>query len=443
MFRGSTYTDCISFESLIKELRENKPSQITNLPLTGYYFTFSMCKEIGEALKTNKYVEKLVLEGNNYDPAGIIQIFNGLAKNTSLKHLMISDIHIYLDGYKCLGEALAENQTLKELKLENNDGLKGEKLKYIIDGLFKNKTLRIFSFINNHLSSQDIQELVELLKNPDTKIKELNLNWNGIDPESFQYLANALKTNKSLEILNLDYNYIGNDRLEDLKEALMVNRKLNRLSLRNNQIMDIGLKFLVEGLKSSRSITHLNLNDNHIQNTGAQYIGDFLKTDRALKILYLALNRIEDDGIENLEKGLLENETLTKLVLSSNRYGKKGHLAIARIIEKSKTLLEFCIAHNKFSYVLKNYVDSDYKYIIKSIIKSLEKNTTMTLLYMSYDQIKPGDRNIIDNILERNNSISERREKFKHWDYCNKISNLWLPVEIKLMIFNNLLYSIN
>ena len=77
------------------------------------------------------------------------------------------------------------------------------------------------------------------------------------------HLANALKTNKTLEYLDLRGNDIRDEGAKKLAEALKENNTLKSLSLEDNYITYIGVIALAEMLKVNTSLETISLHGNY------------------------------------------------------------------------------------------------------------------------------------------------------------------------------------
>ena len=62
---------------------------------------------------------------------------------------------------------------------------------------------------NNRLTKLTAFKIAEVLREGNTKIKELGLKWNHIDGEGGLAIASALQDNRELKILDLSWNKIG------------------------------------------------------------------------------------------------------------------------------------------------------------------------------------------------------------------------------------------
>ncbi len=95
-----------------------------------------------EMLQRNSTLELLLLANNpELSDAGAIFIAQGLKLNSSLKGLSLHSCGIGDEGVKSLGEALVENDSLKQLELGANSGISGQGLSVLTECLKANRGL--------------------------------------------------------------------------------------------------------------------------------------------------------------------------------------------------------------------------------------------------------------------------------------------------------------
>ncbi|CAK9100088.1 LRR and CARD domains-containing protein 3) (Nucleotide-binding oligomerization domain protein 3) [Durusdinium trenchii] len=155
-------------------------------------------------------------------------------------------------------------------------------------------------------------------------------------------LAEALRSNETLESLDMNSNEIGERGAEELAEALRVNKTLDTLDLGNNQqlgekrIMRLGPKGLVplaELLRRNRnrSLRHLALGNNNIGPDAIVFLAGVLKKNHTLVDLSLNVNDVGDKGAEALGEALSSNSCLQRLDLSNNGIKAAGPSGAAEL----------------------------------------------------------------------------------------------------------------
>ncbi len=118
--------------------------------------------------------------------------------------MSISDNDFGPDGGECIGVALSQNETLKALKVSENE-LKSEGAIPIINSSTKLESL---SLAKNFLKSDVGKPLSKLLKHS-KYIKVLNIEFNELMVQGIKSLSQGIIKNSSLESLNVKGNIIG------------------------------------------------------------------------------------------------------------------------------------------------------------------------------------------------------------------------------------------
>ena len=154
-------------------------------------------------------------------------------------------------------------------------------------------------------------------------------------------LAEALKSNSTLQTLKLSGNRVGVKGTMALAEALKSNSTLQTLELHYNNIGDNGAKALAEALKSNSTLQvlwKLISNPNTRDNIGIDHvwcIADGWKQakkigTKSLRRLRLGSNKIGDKGATAILEGLKTNSTLEHLYMYGNNISKSLNERIER-----------------------------------------------------------------------------------------------------------------
>jgi Ran GTPase-activating protein (RanGAP) involved in mRNA processing and transport len=94
-----------------------------------------------------------------------------------------------------------ENLNLEDNKLGDYAILK------LLEGISRNKSLRILNLSKNYISDRVCGELKNILDS--NEIYELYLHWNLIKAQGGKDIFEGLKSNESLKVLDLSYNSLG------------------------------------------------------------------------------------------------------------------------------------------------------------------------------------------------------------------------------------------
>lgn len=188
-----------------------------------------------DALVSLKNIEKMDLDANMIDNAGISYLAVALARAPS--SLEILDVRRNLigdDGMKHLAKALKNMKGLKE-----------------------------FNISSNKLSAQAGNYLGEVL-NSIAQLRVLHMSQNDLGPFGTEYLAKALADNKSIETLYLSGNKIGNEGAIALGKAFYANKMLKNAHLQSNVIGPEGLHGLAEGIRKNDVLVYVDIRFNKL-----------------------------------------------------------------------------------------------------------------------------------------------------------------------------------
>ena len=240
-------------------------------------------------------------------------------------------------------------------------------------------------------------------------LKELYLNWTGLQLEHIQLLQQSLSNNNTLIVLNISRNGIGPDGCQHL--ANVRNTSLNELIMWGCDVGVDGADHIGKLLLHNKSITSIDLSGNHIKDNGVNILVEYLITNTTLKHLYLKDNGITSIGAGHLSKLFTCNPcTVNNIILTGNPLGDKGVDLILQSVTTPMELVgldntgmtlcspSLCMALHKIQFI-KFTLPDNYNSISDSIA-----NTTMLKGLWLYKGSNAAYNTIITGI-SRNNSI--------------------------------------
>lgn len=121
-----------------------------------------------------------------------------------LQSIAINDNDFGTDGGECIGVALSQNDTLRTLKIAENE-LGSEGAIPIINSAMH---LEVLSLAKNNLKS-DVGKPLEKLLKKSKMLRKLQLEYNDLMVVGTKCLAEGIIKNNSLESLNIKGNVIG------------------------------------------------------------------------------------------------------------------------------------------------------------------------------------------------------------------------------------------
>ncbi|XP_067835578.1 NACHT, LRR and PYD domains-containing protein 3-like [Heptranchias perlo] len=246
--------------------------------------------------------------------------------------------------------------TIKHLNLEHCS-IQCEGLQRLRPALHKCRVLRLS---NNHLGDSGVKLLSAALRKPDCKIQELRLWSNDLTASCTEDLSSALRTNRSLTVLNLSNNKLGDSGVKLLSAALRnPNCKIKELELWDNDISASCAEDLSSALSTNRSLTFLDLSYNKLGDSGVKLLSAALRKPNC-KIQELRLDGVglTDSCTEDLVSALSTNRSLTGLNLGSNSFTDRSVPALCSLILTRRSLERIWLWENQFSANGKRHLES-------------------------------------------------------------------------------------
>lgn len=297
-------------KALADALRVHK---LKELDLVGRINDEKGCQELVEGIKTNHFLQKLILRFDMFGSAGGKAFDEALKVNDTLQELTLACALLDQGGLE-IAEGIKVNSVLRKLKLTVYNGGKA-----FAEALKVNKGLRELSYHSFE--------------------------------DGGKAFAEALKVNQFLERLDLGHNKISIDGIKVFGEALTANSTLRVLSMYYTGLLDDGGKAIGEALKGNRGLKSLDLGSNEIGDEGGRAIALALQGNRVLKKLRLGRNLIGDEGGKAFSEMLKVNDILKALDLSGNRLTNKAGMGFAAAFKVNRSLadLELDLSGNKMS----------------------------------------------------------------------------------------------
>lgn len=210
----------------------------------------------------------------------------------------------------------------------------------LAENLRTNENLKSLVIAQTSISNS-VSLLAEALKT-NTTLDALYITGCYIGPDAAQTIAEALQSNTTLTRLALGYNYIGAKGASALAKLLASNTSLSWLNLWSNNMGDEGVAALADALKANNTLTGIILNENNIWSAGATALAESLRTNAALVSLDLEGNRIDDAGAKTLIEAISTNPKFVRLNLARNRLSPEATHGLAEIVISggSKNIIE-------------------------------------------------------------------------------------------------------
>uniref|UniRef100_A0A3B1IZJ3 NACHT LRR and PYD domain-containing protein n=1 Tax=Astyanax mexicanus TaxID=7994 RepID=A0A3B1IZJ3_ASTMX len=200
-------------------------------------------------------------------------------------------------------------------------GITEESCEALVKALKSNPShLRELNMSWNNLTKLGVIELSDLLKDPQCKLKKLQLEGCSVAEEGCVSLLLALKSNPShLKELSLSLNKTGDSGVKEISDLLKVPHcKLEKLQLWSCYLTEKSCAVLASALMST-CLKELDLSNNELQDSGVKKLSVGLenpefrlvtlasvlsKNNSSLKELDLKNNKLQDSGAKELSVGL-------------------------------------------------------------------------------------------------------------------------------------------
>nr|CAG4718873.1 unnamed protein product [Naegleria fowleri] len=266
---------------------------------------------IATALTTNKHITELDISENNFSEECSVCLGDMLKRNTVLQKLVCGNNKLGDEGISYIFQCIGRNPFSSMIHLD----MKG------------NKIINSLSSLNSVFSSN--------------RIHTLNLQNNLIDESGASLLASSLLNNSSLKVLNLQHNRIGDKGATHFGKMLASNFSLQELDIGSNRIGIEGVSSLVTGLKNNKSLLKLNLRSNNVGDPGAYMFAKSLALNsNALEELYLGFNGISVDGAIALANMLKSNNRLKKFDIQGIMLDLSSMKIISDSLKENNSLLK-------------------------------------------------------------------------------------------------------
>ena len=342
------------------------------------------------------------------------------------------------EGWACLFKTLNQRTSMKvRLSLMNNIWSGSS-------GLTSSAAVSIFTSLEHHTSVEELdlsrnKQLMEgdseavgcalermLINN--TGISVLVLKSCGIGDHMGEKIGMGLAGNKTVKVLNVSKNNIYSGGAVSIFTALEHNTSLEELDLSRNEHLTEGDAkgvgcTLNKILTVNKTIQTLKLQQCGICDQIGKQIGVELTRNKSLRVLNISHGSIHSGGAVSIFKSLQQNSSLEELDLSWNWYltkddSKAVGCAIERMLKVNKAIqtlkLQQCgicdkickkigvgLAKNKCLRVLNISRGSIHSGGAISIFTSLESNTSLEELDLSWNWFTEGDSEKVGCTLER------------------------------------------
>ena len=220
----------------------------------------------------------------------------------TLKCLTLYSIPFGNEGAAALAETLRTNAgTFHELELQDNQ-MTWKGIESLAEALKHNTTLKAIKIYGDQVTDTGAAALAETLRH-NTTLTDLALNKLAVSDMGGIALAEALRDNNTLSFFVLGGSPIGDPTAMILAETIKANKKLRDIRLFHcKYLQDVGVKALAEALKTNSTLEALYLEDTGVGDVGAQALAETFKVNTTLEIVSLYSTNITPEGKAALQQ---------------------------------------------------------------------------------------------------------------------------------------------
>uniref|UniRef100_A0AAY5EHM9 Uncharacterized protein n=1 Tax=Electrophorus electricus TaxID=8005 RepID=A0AAY5EHM9_ELEEL len=259
--------------------------------LSGCGLNEESCKSLTSVLQTENSLRELKINNNDLQNSGVEQLCAGLkSSNCKLKILRLSGCGLNEESCKSLTSVLQTENSLRELKINNND-LQNSGVEQLCAGLkSSNCKLEILRLSGCGLNEESCKSLTSVLQT-ENSLRELKINNNDLQNSGVEQLCAGLKSsNCKLEILRCIYDNAASTRCFGILSTSCIFVHLSaEILLSGCGLTEESCKSLTSVLQTENSLRELEMNNNDLQNSGVEQLCAGLKSSHCkLEILSLS-----------------------------------------------------------------------------------------------------------------------------------------------------------
>ena len=251
--------------------------------------------------------------------------------NKNLTSIALGEIEISRNVEQEIGKYIAESKSLTLLKIKVHKSF----IINFFESLNKNSSLRSLSLEDSGLDSESVPLITELLQS-NTNLSELNLSWNYLK-DSCKEIFVSLKYNTHLTSIDLSKNGITLDNAAFISEMLLQNKKLTNLNISRNPIEE-GMLKIFDSLKTNNTLKTFLCNLTMRDYYEKKEISQMLRENCSLTRINCCENWIGIQDAKKIFEALSENENLQELAIDYIDKENQVNGAVCSLIRRNRTL---------------------------------------------------------------------------------------------------------
>jgi Ran GTPase-activating protein (RanGAP) involved in mRNA processing and transport len=146
-------------------------------------------------------------------------------------------------------------------------------------------SLEVLEISGCNVSDGGVEALIKQLSNNANKLQRLGLAGNNITAKGAKYIAQLLETNTVLTRLDLGYNHIGSEGVQMLSDVIARGKtNISYLDLTSNMLGDSSVEYIFEMIEKNPLLKRLVLYDNYFPRVGKNRIYKAIQLYRTVHI---------------------------------------------------------------------------------------------------------------------------------------------------------------
>ena len=321
---------------------------------------------IASVIVNNKKLRKLNFSNCKLQNTGCQQLFQAIAKTTSLVHLDLSNnlfTDVEVDDFALM---IHQNLSLEYLNI-SGCCVKAKDFEKVTHSLVTLKSLTHLDLscnVFNNTSAENVAVIItnndflenlkcEIRKSPFLKIitalqnkhylKYLYLNSNSIDYEKATGIATVISNNPFLENVDLSNCSLTEKEMKTILSSLRNHNSLKQLDVSSITITDNEITDIID---SNTQLTHLNISDTEISQYGILKIFKAAQRINTLRCIKMCNCTISDQAAQAIADAISVNCMMEELIFINNDFHETGIAMLFDVLRESHTLKCLTIASN-------------------------------------------------------------------------------------------------
>ncbi|KAL3756918.1 hypothetical protein ACHAWU_005922 [Discostella pseudostelligera] len=309
--------------------------------------------QVGRAISRSIHLRTLEIWGVLEDTNVFHSLFTWLAHNRSIEHIEFYRFDFSeIDIFRILAPFIEQNTNLRCIDLcsSNNVSNKIPPLISALSNLGMTSRLEKINLCRNNIGDTNAARLIKALNAMPGlhNLVELQLGENDIGRKGFEALCTLLKNPECrIRTLDLTHNCLGIENMGTLICGLAVNNSIKTLNLWSKHVTAACWHLFCIFLSSPRCSIENTTILGDLGDGSAASLGDALAVNQNMKSISIGCNEITPVGWREFSHGLGSSSALVDLKLDECNIGDAGALELFQALASNTTLNKFSLSFNQ------------------------------------------------------------------------------------------------